>query len=133
MHHLPTATQPWAIVEIPAEFDPNTRRGLIEAAYRSSARGVVGLVLRGVSRQSVDRLLNDVVSTRVPDLKGVVYLDSEDEGRLFATAARAHVVVAATSGFRSRLVEHGIVPLDSNEADAFLNASLVPATRAIPA
>ena len=132
MYQASAAITPWAIVEIPGDFDSNTRRGLIEAAYRSSVRGVVGLVLRGVTRQSVDRALNDVVADRRNE-KGVVYLDSEDEGRLFAVAARASVVVAATPDFRSQLVEHGIASLDAHEADSFLRASASPAPTALPA
>lgn len=127
---LPTTIMPWAIVEIPGEFDPNMRRDLIEAAYRSSVRGVVGLVLRGLSRQSADHLLNEVVSAHGNE-KGVVYL--VDEERMLAAASRARFVVAATSGFRSRLVAHGISPIEPAEADAFLRASASLAPTPLPA
>ena len=123
---------PWAIVEIPGDYDSSARRGLVEAAYRSSERGVVGLVLRGVSRQTVDQMLNDIVSRRINDLKGVVYLDTDDEGRILAVAARARVVVAATTSFRKRLVEHGIAPIDPRDADFFLGQPAQGA-KAIPA
>ena len=116
------SSAPWAIVEIAGEFDPAERRGLIEAAYRSSRSGLVGLALRGVSRQAVDRVLDDVVDMRNAEL-GVIYIDGEDESALLDLAARAQLVIAATARFHAQLGERGIVALGVREGTPFLARS----------
>jgi hypothetical protein len=116
------AGKPWALIEIGCETEEAERMVLIRAAYRSSRAGIVALALRGVTAQSVDRVLDGVVDAREGAVKGVVYLNGNDERALFSAAADAAVVVASTERFRRALAAHGIVAVDSKESARVLGA-----------
>lgn len=115
------ANHPWAVVEIAGDFNQSERRGLIEAAYRSSRSGLVGLALHGVTRQAVDRVLDGIVDARNGELEGVIYID--DESALLDAAARARLVIAATASFRAQLGARGIVAVGVREGTSFLGLS----------
>jgi hypothetical protein len=112
----------WALVEVGSETEEAERIALIRAAYRSSRAGIVALALRGVSIQSVDRALDEVVDARDDAVKGVVYLNGDDERALFAAAADAAVVLASTERFRVELAERGIAAVESKESARVLGA-----------
>ena len=93
-----------AVLEIAPESSGALPTGLLGAAYRASSVGYVMLVLRGVSPQAVDRVLDPLVSsTRNWRLNGVVYLDARDEQFVCSAAKRARVVVAWSDEFRAQL------------------------------
>jgi hypothetical protein len=116
------AGRPWALVEIGPETDEVERRALIQAAYRSSRSGVVALAVHGVSMQSVDRILDGLVDARDREVKGVVYLNGNDELTLYAAAANASVVVASSERFRTGLAERGIPAVDLKGSAQLLGA-----------
>ncbi len=93
-----------AVLEIAPESSGALPTGLLAAAYRASSVGYVILVLRGVSPQAVDRVLDPFVSSS-PNwrLNGVVYVDARDEQFVCSTAKRARIVVASSDEFRAQL------------------------------
>lgn len=120
--HSPVLTdRPWALVEIGSEMDEAERAELIRAAYLSSRAGVVVLVLRGVSPRSVDRVLDEVVNVREGGIRGVVYLNGDDEPAVLAAAANAAHVIASTERFRLVLDERGIPVVESTERARILS------------
>jgi len=109
--------RPWAVIEVTLGPDERDCTELIRAAYRSSGSGVVVLVLRDVSRQLADRVLDPMVHDRRRHLQGVLYADLEMGSKeLLAAAADASVVVASTESFKTELRSHGIEPLDVRDA-----------------
>ena len=123
MQTSPVRVRPWAIVEITSESDECERTELIRAAYNSSRSGVVALVLRGITSQSVDRVLDAVVDAR-KGVRGVVYVRSEKETTdVVKAAGDATLVVATTDSFRSELLRHGIDAIAREDAVQRLFAS----------
>lgn len=93
-----------AVLEIAPESNGALPTGLLAAAYRASSVGYVMLVLRGVSPQAVDRVLDPFVSSsRTWRLNGVVYADARDEQFVCSAAKRAGIVVAWSEEFRAQL------------------------------
>ena len=93
-----------AVLEIAPESTGALPTGLLAAAYRASSVGYVMLVLRGVSAQAVDRVLDPLVSSsRHWRLNGVVYVDARDEQFVCSAAKRARIVVASSDEFRAQL------------------------------
>lgn len=93
-----------AVLEIAPESSGALPAGLLAAAYRASSVGYVMLVLRGVSPQAVDRVLDPLVSSsRNWRLNGVVYVDGRDEQFLCSAAKRARIVVPCSEEFRAQL------------------------------
>jgi hypothetical protein len=93
-----------AVLEIAPDSSGALPTGLLAAAYRASSVGYVMLVLRGVSPQAVDRVLDPFVSSsRTWRLNGVVYADARDEQFVCSAAKRARVVVASSDEFRAQL------------------------------
>lgn len=93
-----------AVLEIAPEPSGALPTGLLAAAYRASSVGYVILVLRGVSPQSVDRVLDPLVaSSRNWRLNGVVYVDACDEQFVCSAAKRARIVVAWSDELRAQL------------------------------
>lgn len=93
-----------AVLEIAPESSGALPTGLLAAAYRASSVGYVMLVLRGVSPQAVDRILDPLVSSsRTWHLNGVVYVDARDEQFVCSAAKRARIVVASSDEFRAQL------------------------------
>jgi hypothetical protein len=93
-----------AVLEIAPESSGALPIGLLAAAYRASSVGYVMLVLRGVSPQAVDRVLDPFVSSsRSWRPNGVVYADARDEQLVCSAAKRARIVVAWSDEFRAQL------------------------------
>lgn len=93
-----------AVLEIAPDVSGGLPTRLLAAAYQASSVGYVMLVLRGVSPQAVDRVLDPLVSSsRDQRLNGVVYSDARDAQVVCAAAKRARVVVAWTDEFRAQL------------------------------
>lgn len=100
-----------AVVEITSELDAETQMRLLTAAYVASRSGVAILMLKGVSRESVDRQLDPVVRSVGLNVQGVVYMDEESPPG--AALAAATVIVAATDHFRARLLADGMSYLNA--------------------
>jgi hypothetical protein len=93
-----------AVLEVAPESSGGLPTGLLAAAYRASSLGYVMLVLRGISPQAVDRVLDPLVSSsRNWRLNGVIYVDARDEQFVCSAAKRARVVVASSDEFRAQL------------------------------
>lgn len=122
MRAAPSAGRPWAVVEIGCDTDETARSALIRAAYRSSRSGLVALALRGVTTQSVDRVLDQIVDANDHELKGVVYLNGDDAPALLSAAAMAEIVIASTDGFRTELGARGIIAAGPDETAGILGA-----------
>jgi hypothetical protein len=106
-----------AVLEIAPESSGALPTGLLAAAYRASSVGYVMLVLRGVSPQAVDRVLDPLVSSsRNWRLNGVIYVDARDEQFVCAAAKRARIVVAWTDEFRAQLDAREIAYADVRSA-----------------
>ena len=116
--------KPWAMVEIASSIDEGERVELIRAAYRSSRSGLITLALRGVSRQSVDRALDDLVDARTQRSAGVIYLDATELREEVITAATcASFIVASTDTFRMELKQRGINALGLEDGTRLLTQS----------
>ena len=112
-----------AVLEIVPESSGALPIGLLAAAYRASSVGYVMLVLRGVSPQAVDRVLDPFVSSsRTWRLNGVVYADARDEQFVCSVAKRARIVVAWSDEFRGQLDEREIPYADPSSAIERLSA-----------
>ena len=106
-----------AVLEIVPESTGALPAGLLDAAYRASGVGYVMLVLRGVSPQAVDRVLDPLVSaSRSWRLNGVVYVDARDERFVCSAARRARIVMASTDDLRTAFEERGIPHVDARRA-----------------
>lgn len=106
-----------AVLEISPESSGALPTGLLAAAYRASSVGYVMLVLRGVSPQAVDRVLDPLVSSsRTWHLNGVVYVDARDEQFVCSAAKRARIVVASSDEFRAQLDAREIAYADPRTA-----------------
>lgn len=93
-----------AVLEIAPDSTGTLPTGLLAAGYRASSVGYVMLVLRGVSPQAVDRVLDPLVSSsRNWRFHGVVYVDARDEQLICTTAKRARIVVASSDELRAQL------------------------------
>ncbi len=82
-------------VEICADLAPELRTRLVAGAYRASRSSRIALVLKDVSREDVDRVLDPVVRKEGIAVAGVRYL-SPDEARtrLHGNGADPCVVVS---------------------------------------
>lgn len=84
--------------------------GLIEASYRASQEVLVALILRGVSPQSVNRILDPIVPTLPLDIPGVLYIDADDHARVREAVLSAATVFVATATFRRLVRALGVAP-----------------------
>lgn len=106
-----------AVLEIAPDSSGALPAGLLAAAYGASSVGYVMLVLRGVSPQAVDRVLDPLVSSsRNWRLSGVVYVDARDEQFVCSAAKRARIVVASSDEFRAQLDAREIAYADPRSA-----------------
>lgn len=108
--HFPFPIQPAyaAVIEIADDTDDALRARLLAAAYRSSARLPIALVLTGLLRWKVDRMLDPVVRTAGLGVAGVMYVDAADEDVVRWVLRQAPVIVASSAPFRARLLTGGI-------------------------
>jgi len=81
---------------------------LLEQAYRASCHEPVVLVLNGIDRRSVDRLLDPLVPTLPLGIPGVLYVDLACEEAVEAAVRSASTIYATTGAFRSRVCRLGI-------------------------
>lgn len=113
---VPFGARPlFAVVELSAGTAPDLRARLVEAAYRASRAGEVLLLLHGVERDAVDRILDGVVPAVGVQVHGVRYADGSGEG-VDTLVLTARVVVAVSSSMRARLARLGLpctTPLDA--------------------
>lgn len=125
-----------AIVEVATDLDSSLRSRLVAAAYRYSRTGAVTLALKGVSRKTVDGILDPVV--RVVGLRvwGTRYVEAADLGSVLEEAEPGTVVVGSSPEFCEECLRRGIAPLSVEEAlrqwDSEGQVVSVPA-QAIPA
>jgi hypothetical protein len=106
-----------AVFEIAPDSNGAMPTALLDAAYRASSIGYVVLVLRGVSPQAVDRILDPLVSSsRSSGFNGVIYVDARDERFVSSAATRARVVVAWSDEFRAQLDAQQIPYVDPRSA-----------------
>jgi len=83
-------------VEISDALDPGLRDRLLSAAYRASRTRRVGLVLRGPSREEIDRRLDPVVEREGTGFRGVRYLEVEEVRDLLSEKGAARLLVLST-------------------------------------
>lgn len=82
------------LVDVGKELEPRLRDRLLSLSYRASRSRRVGLVLRGISREAVDRQLDPVVEREGSGVRGVRYLEAtEAEEMLRGDGGRRAVVV----------------------------------------
>jgi hypothetical protein len=123
-----------AVLEIAPESSGALPTGLLSAAYRASSVGYVVLVLRGISPQAVDRILDPLVSaSRHWRLNGVIYVDGHDEQFVCSAAKRARVVVAWSDEFRAQLDARGVSYVDLRGATEKLSELERESAVSIPA
>lgn len=71
------------LVEVSGELEPGLRDRLLSLAYRASRSREVALVLRGVSREDLDRTLDPIVRQEGTALAGVRYMEPQEVESLF--------------------------------------------------
>jgi hypothetical protein len=94
-----------AIVEITGEIDPAVQRNLVCAAYRASREGPVILLLRGVERCAVDRLLDAAVRGFGTQVRGVRYVEDTAIEAWVHSISAATTVVASSRALRDAAAE----------------------------
>jgi hypothetical protein len=107
-----------ALVEVSSDLAPQQQKSLVSWAYRLSRSGRVMLLLRGISRAAVDRMLDETVATEGLDVKGLLYADPGEDNEAMRVAADASIVVASTEPFRAMLQTRGVAVVDLPAADA---------------
>jgi hypothetical protein len=115
-HAFAPAAPTFALVEIVADRDVDTRTRLLDAAYRASRNGTVFLLVGGGDRAAVDRILDPVVRRLGVDVYGVRYLAVEEEAAVDEVLGVASTIVAASPGLRERLESRGFRPISEEEA-----------------
>jgi hypothetical protein len=80
-----------AAVEI-AATDVACHGHILRVAYTASREGVVALMLRGVSIEDADRMLDPVVARLPKDIPGIVYVDGDDVRSARAAMANARTL-----------------------------------------
>jgi hypothetical protein len=98
-----------AAIEISSQQDPGTVEQIIASAYRRSRGGCIGLMLNGVDKWTVNRLLDGVVARVGIDVQGVLYCDVRDAGALRGLVESASEVMTLTEPLCSQLRQQGIL------------------------
>ncbi|WP_265518339.1 hypothetical protein [Nitratireductor luteus] len=83
---------------------------LIEASYQASQDGLVALVLRDISPQTVNLILDPIVPSLPLNIPGVLYIDADDETRVREAVLSAEIIFAATADFRAMVCRWGVAP-----------------------
>jgi hypothetical protein len=83
-------------VEISDTLDAGLQERLLAAAYRASRTRRVGLVLRGLSREQIDRRLDPIVEREGTGFRGVRYLEVEDVRALLSGNGAGSLLVLST-------------------------------------
>lgn len=84
-----------AAVEVIGD-EEESQRNLLHAAYFASRQGVVAVMLRGLSIDAADYILDPVVKSLPKDIPGIIYIDADDV--LLAKAAMASAKKLYVSG-----------------------------------
>lgn len=98
------------IVEIAADASGGAPANLIEIAYRASREEPIILMLNGVGRSSVDRILDPVVTAIPLSIPGVIYIDLQDIAAVRNAVLTATAIFVATREFHSLIREFGAAP-----------------------
>jgi hypothetical protein len=98
------------IVEIAADPSGRAPANLIEIAYRASRDEPITLILNGISRSSVDRILDPVVEAIPLSIPGVVYVDLQNIAAVRNVVLAATAIFIATREFHSLIRELGAAP-----------------------
>jgi hypothetical protein len=97
-----------AAIEISSDQDPGTLQQLIASAYLRSRGGCIALMLNGVDKWAVNRVLDGVVADVGIDVQGVVYCDVSDRSALRGLARSASEVMTLTEPLHAHLWGEGI-------------------------
>jgi hypothetical protein len=104
-----------AVVEIAPGNDGTLPIGLISAAYRASSSIPILLLLRALTPQTIDRVLDPVVASAGIASRGVRYViagDADVGSETLRVIEDADLVVATTDRFRETLAARGITFVD---------------------
>lgn len=99
-----------AAIEIAEQSDREQLLELVASAYSLSREGAVVLLLNGIDRADVDRLLDPVVAVQGVAVSGVLYMDAADD-RAAQAARDAVEVITSTERLCARLRADGIPAL----------------------
>jgi hypothetical protein len=80
---------------------------LIVAGYWASQERLIAFILNGVTPQSIDLVLDPIVSTLPLLIPGVLYIDIGDEARVREAVQSAEEIFAASRTFRRLTACHG--------------------------
>ncbi|WP_156943366.1 hypothetical protein M728_000141 [Ensifer sp. WSM1721] len=80
---------------------------LILAGYWASQDRLVAFILNGVTPQSIDLVLDPIVSTLPILIPGVLYIDIRDKARVCEAVQSAEEIFAASRTFRRLTVYYG--------------------------
>jgi hypothetical protein len=98
-----------AAIEIDGSTSQPLQERLLSSAYRLSRTAPVVLMLNGIDRQRVDRLLDKVVALEGTRFAGVRYVDDMVNADAMAVVAHhAATVITSTVRVFSRLREAGV-------------------------
>ena len=112
------------VVEVTSDAPLELQTRLLAIAYRASQWGPVTLLLRGVPRQLLDRMLDPVVKSVGVDVWGVEYCELQDDGIPPQVLENAALGIVATEPLRERLLERGLRVIRVEEAvQAFARAA----------
>ena len=123
------------LVEISSDLDRDLQARLLAGAYRASHGRRVALVLRGVDRDAVDRLLDPVVRRVGTGVAGVRYLEPDEACAEIRDASRGDgpclilsrdadwLNGSADAGHVVRSLEAGLGELEERERKAVSGAA----------
>lgn len=104
-----------AVVEIAGGSDRPPSAEIATVAYRASEGGLVVIVLSGLSRTALDAMLDPVVHQVGSRVRGVLYLDEQDDAGVRKAIERAELIIATSPCFRANLLAFGIEVLEAEE------------------
>lgn len=96
-----------AVVELNAQHGRAGAKPLLHHIYRSSAVGVIAIVLNGIDWRAIDSLTDEAVRQLPLTIPGLRYFALDDPG-LPAAIAGAGFIFASTRLFRAWLDGHGV-------------------------
>lgn len=105
-----------AVVDIDSDLAAATRSRLLASVYRFSHAGTVVLVLRDVSRSTIDAILNPVVDIVGVNVRGTLYVDASDLPTVLAGVYADTIVVGSSPTFCAECLSRGIATISVEEA-----------------
>lgn len=97
-----------ALVEVATDLDPAIRSRLVAAAYQQSRDGVVVLALKGISRDTLDGMLDPVVNLVGLKVCGTLYVESTSLSNVLEDVGPETMVVGASPEFVRECGERGL-------------------------